>query len=83
MSLPWAARGLKIPYAHRNDRQSRGLAMTTALGRCEKLARRATCLPHSRARCHPPNRPVRRTHLVPDARRRREGEAQWAVTVPG
>ncbi|MDQ0745989.1 transposase [Streptomyces africanus] len=26
MSLPWAARGLKIPYVVRNDWQSRGLA---------------------------------------------------------
>ncbi|WP_175436698.1 hypothetical protein [Streptomyces hawaiiensis] len=31
MSLPWAARGLKIPSAVRNDWQSRGLAMTAAL----------------------------------------------------
>ncbi|GDY68701.1 hypothetical protein SAV14893_080940 [Streptomyces avermitilis] len=30
MSLPWATRGLKIPYVDRNDRQSRSLAMATA-----------------------------------------------------
>jgi hypothetical protein len=30
MSLPWAVRGLKIPYVVRNDRQSRGLAMAAA-----------------------------------------------------
>ncbi|MEU6497610.1 hypothetical protein ABZ890_45930, partial [Streptomyces sp. NPDC046984] len=31
MSLPWAARGLKIPYVDRNDQQSRSLAMAAAL----------------------------------------------------
>lgn len=30
MSLPWATRGLKIPYVDRNDRQSRSLAIATA-----------------------------------------------------
>ncbi|GAA3482136.1 hypothetical protein GCM10018966_066680 [Streptomyces yanii] len=34
MSLPWAARGLKIPYVVRNDWQSRGLAMAAALRKC-------------------------------------------------
>ena len=38
MSLPWATRGLKIPYADRNDRQSRSLAMATALSYYKKLA---------------------------------------------
>ncbi|MEV6368796.1 hypothetical protein AB0L86_18105 [Micromonospora musae] len=42
MSLPWAARGLKIPYVVRNDRQSRGLAMATALTCYKKLAKLAT-----------------------------------------
>ncbi|MFG3408721.1 hypothetical protein [Streptomyces sp. NPDC048142] len=31
MSLPWAARGLKIPYVVRNGRQSRCPAMAAAL----------------------------------------------------
>lgn len=31
MSLPWAARGLKIPYLVRSDWQIRGLAMAGAL----------------------------------------------------
>ncbi|MET7982604.1 MULTISPECIES: hypothetical protein [unclassified Streptomyces] len=42
MSLPWAARGLKIPYVVRNDRQSRGLAMVTALSCHKRLAKLAT-----------------------------------------
>ncbi|WP_285439538.1 hypothetical protein [Streptomyces sp. ISL-96] len=42
MSLPWAARGLKIPYVDRNDRQSRGLAMAPALSCYKKLAKPAT-----------------------------------------
>ncbi|WP_257788924.1 hypothetical protein [Streptomyces malaysiensis] len=42
MSLPWAARGLKIRYVVRNDRQSRGQAMATALTCDKKLAKRAT-----------------------------------------
>ncbi|MGW7441305.1 hypothetical protein [Streptomyces sp. NPDC054849] len=42
MSLPWAARGLKIPYVVRNDWQSRGLAMSAALTCCKKLAKHAT-----------------------------------------
>ncbi|MER7418810.1 hypothetical protein ABT346_18855 [Micromonospora peucetia] len=42
MSLPWATRGLKIRYVVRNDRQSRGLAMATALTCYKKLARLAT-----------------------------------------
>ncbi|MFI1200416.1 hypothetical protein ACH4VR_13340 [Streptomyces sp. NPDC020883] len=40
MSLPWAARGLKIPYVVRNDRQS--LAMAAALSCYKKLAKLAT-----------------------------------------
>ncbi|MDT9688888.1 hypothetical protein Q5762_11100 [Streptomyces sp. P9(2023)] len=42
MSLPWAARGLKIPYMVRNDWQSRGLAMAAALTCHKKLAKLAT-----------------------------------------
>jgi hypothetical protein len=42
MSLPWATRGLKIPYVVRNDRQSRGPAMATALSYYKKLAKLAT-----------------------------------------
>ncbi|MGW3568507.1 hypothetical protein ACWDSL_32410 [Streptomyces sp. NPDC000941] len=41
MSLPWAARGLK-PYMVRNDWQSRGPAMATALNYYKKLAKLAT-----------------------------------------
>ncbi|WP_255292645.1 hypothetical protein [Micromonospora sp. WMMA1996] len=41
MSLPWATRGLKIPYVVRNDRQSRCLAMATALTCYKKFARLA------------------------------------------
>ncbi|WP_267887315.1 hypothetical protein [Streptomyces sp. WM6372] len=42
MSLPRAARALKIPYVVRNDRQSRGLAMAAALTCHKELAKRAT-----------------------------------------
>ncbi|MGW1730885.1 hypothetical protein [Streptomyces sp. NPDC001937] len=42
MSLPWAARGLKIPYVVRNGWQSRRLAMAAALTCYEKLAKLAT-----------------------------------------
>ncbi|WP_281394863.1 hypothetical protein [Streptomyces rectiverticillatus] len=42
MSLPWAARGLEIPYVVRNDRQSRGLVMAAALTCYKKLAKLAT-----------------------------------------
>ncbi|MEU9963162.1 hypothetical protein [Streptomyces malaysiensis] len=42
MSLPWAARGLKIRYMVRNDRQSRGQAMAAALTCYKKLAKLAT-----------------------------------------
>ncbi|MCL7376578.1 hypothetical protein [Streptomyces sp. 35G-GA-8] len=42
MSLPWAARGLKIPYVVRNDWQSRGLAMSSAVTCHKKLAKLAT-----------------------------------------
>ncbi|MFD5111955.1 hypothetical protein ACFVWX_27285 [Streptomyces sp. NPDC058220] len=42
MSLPWAARGLKIPYVAHNDRQNRGLAMAAALTCYKKLAKLAT-----------------------------------------
>ncbi|MFD4529662.1 hypothetical protein ACFWP7_38320 [Streptomyces sp. NPDC058470] len=38
MSLPWAARGLKIRYVVRNDWQSRGLAMAAALACYKKIA---------------------------------------------
>ncbi|AJC60197.1 hypothetical protein GZL_07647 [Streptomyces sp. 769] len=41
MSLPWAARGLKIPYVVRNDRQSRG-PVAAALNCYKKLAKPAT-----------------------------------------
>ncbi|WP_277762471.1 hypothetical protein [Streptomyces sp. IB2014 016-6] len=40
MSLPWAARGLKIPYVVRNDWQRRGLAMA-AVTCYKKLAKLA------------------------------------------
>lgn len=42
MSLPWAARGLKISYTVRNDWQSRDLAMAAALICYKKLAKHAT-----------------------------------------
>ncbi|MGX1851710.1 hypothetical protein [Streptomyces sp. NPDC055299] len=42
MSLPWAARGLKIPYVVRNDWQGRGQAMAAALTCYKKLAKLAT-----------------------------------------
>ncbi|MFD3491992.1 hypothetical protein ACFWWB_15705 [Streptomyces sp. NPDC058690] len=42
MSLPWAARGLKIPYVVRNDWPSRGLATAAALTCYRKLAKLAT-----------------------------------------
>ncbi|WP_281791559.1 hypothetical protein [Streptomyces sp. MK37H] len=42
MSLPWAARGLKIPNLVSNDWQSRGLAMAAALICYKKLAKLAT-----------------------------------------
>ncbi|MFJ8863764.1 hypothetical protein ACIRD8_35815 [Streptomyces sp. NPDC102451] len=42
MSLPWAARGIKIPYVVRNDWQSRGLTLAAALTYGKKLAERAT-----------------------------------------
>ncbi|MEY9997014.1 hypothetical protein ABIE67_009046 [Streptomyces sp. V4I8] len=42
MSLPRAARGLKIPYVARNDWQSRGLAIAAALTCYKKLAKLAT-----------------------------------------
>ncbi|WP_275461137.1 hypothetical protein [Streptomyces noursei] len=38
MSLPWAVRGLKIPYVVRNYRQSRDLAMAAALNCYKKYA---------------------------------------------
>ncbi|WP_406365478.1 hypothetical protein [Streptomyces sp. NBC_01546] len=42
MSLPWAARGLKIRYVVRNDWQSRGLARAAALTCYKKLTKLAT-----------------------------------------
>ncbi|WP_392756879.1 hypothetical protein [Streptomyces sp. LN590] len=45
MSLPWAARGLKIPYVVRNDWQSRGLAMAAAAGGQTPLAQLLPRLP--------------------------------------
>lgn len=42
MSLPCAARGLKIPYVVRNDWQSRGLTMAATLTCYKKLAKPAT-----------------------------------------
>ncbi|MGW7331534.1 hypothetical protein ACWGIU_23710 [Streptomyces sp. NPDC054840] len=42
MSLPWTARGLKIPYVVRNDGQSRAPAMAAVLSCYKKLAKRAT-----------------------------------------
>lgn len=42
MTLPGAARGLKIPYVVRNDWQSRGLAAAAALNYYKKLAKLAT-----------------------------------------
>ncbi|MET9520575.1 hypothetical protein [Streptomyces sp. NPDC002994] len=42
MSLPWATRGLKIPYVDRSDRQSRSLAKATALSCYKQLAELAT-----------------------------------------
>ncbi|MDF3302517.1 hypothetical protein P3H78_28655 [Streptomyces sp. K1PA1] len=42
MSLPWAARGLKIPYRVRNGRQGRGQAMGAALTCYKKRAKLAT-----------------------------------------
>ncbi|WP_267896257.1 MULTISPECIES: hypothetical protein [Streptomyces] len=42
MSLPWAARALKIPYGVRDDRQSRGPVMAAAPTCYEKLAKLAT-----------------------------------------
>ncbi|GAA4704688.1 hypothetical protein [Streptomyces youssoufiensis] len=41
MSLPWAVRGLKIPYAVSDDWQGRGLAMAAALTCYEKLVKLA------------------------------------------
>jgi hypothetical protein len=42
MSLPSAARALKIPYVVRNDWQSLGLAMAASLTCYKKLAKLAT-----------------------------------------
>ncbi|WP_329363024.1 hypothetical protein [Streptomyces sp. NBC_01483] len=42
MSLPWAARSLKIRYMVRNGRQGRGRAMAAALTCYKKLAKLAT-----------------------------------------
>ncbi|WP_267899084.1 hypothetical protein [Streptomyces corynorhini] len=42
MSLPWAARGLKIPCVDRNDWQGRSTVMAAALACYKKLAKLAT-----------------------------------------
>ncbi|MFG2946340.1 hypothetical protein [Streptomyces adustus] len=42
MSLPWAARALKIAYMVRNGRESRGLATAAAPICRKKLAKPAT-----------------------------------------
>ncbi|MFG2477057.1 hypothetical protein [Streptomyces fagopyri] len=42
MSLPWAARGLKIPYVVHNDCQSRGQTMVAAPTCCKELGNLTT-----------------------------------------
>ncbi|WP_275678384.1 hypothetical protein [Streptomyces sp. MUM 203J] len=42
MSLPWAVRGLKIPYVVRNGWQSRDPAMAVVLTCYKELAKPAT-----------------------------------------